>query len=171
MVVMEKQNMMLTFRGLLVEVLDGRKTMTTRIDSINRRRIYRQFHDHSAPMYAHLWWLNPRNKSEYCGKIGEVLVRDIAMVKGKNLTQGQALLDGFGEFKDPLEQYLDALAYTNALDISVVLETVWHLYKWDFDEVEFEPTMWIVYHNEGCEKRFCPICKELEESSSFAVPG
>lgn len=156
--------MMLTFTGLLLEVLEGSKEMTTRIDSPNRRRIYRKFHEHSAPMDAHLWWLNPRTQNDYCAKIGIVPVRDIAMVRGKNLNEGQAIKDGF----ESLEQYLNALAYTNNLDVRAVLETVWHLYKWRYQEIDFERPMIIVDHNEGCDRKFCPICKEQEESSSIA---
>ena len=158
--------MMLTFKGLLVEVLDGRKVMTTRIDSPNRRKIYRKFHEYSDEMDAHLWWLNPRNLSKYCGKIGTAQVRDIAMVKGCDLTDEQAVLDGFGEFMDPLEAYLDALDWTNGLTREETLDQVWHLYKWSYSEIKFEETMWIVYHDERCPGEFCPICKELEESSS-----
>jgi len=161
--------MMLTFKGLLVEVLDGRKVMTTRIGSPNRRKIYKKFHEHSEEMEAHLWWLNPRNQSVYCGKIGTAPVRDIAMVKGCNLNRVQAVLDGFGEFEDPLEAYLDALGWTNNMERNEIMGHVWHLYKWIHSEIQFEETMWIVYHDEKCPGEFCPICKELEESySSFS---
>jgi hypothetical protein len=105
-----------------------------------------------------IWWLNPRNQSKYCRRIGEAWLDFIVRLKGKDFSFTDAIRDGF----DPKEEYIQTLMITNKLTREEVLEATWYQYVWVPTNIKFET--WVQLHvanakSKNCTTQYCPLCQ------------
>ena len=122
--------MMLTFSGQLDKILDGSKTMTTRLDAkeMKYREAVRKFNAGEI-VVGHMWWKNPRTGHPECYKIGQAQIRQVGRKKGEYLDTADAIRDGF----DDLIDYKDALADLNDMGWTEVDRTTWTQIRWNKD--------------------------------------
>ena len=123
------------FTGLLPEMLDFSKGMTTRVDQV--LHYYNTFihfdpdkHKTERP-YMHMFWRNARTRHPEFYKIGVVEWWGCKRVSGYQLTKADAILDGFGKYPDPLYAYKEALAHANNLNMIQVDHSMWTQLLWD----------------------------------------
>lgn len=180
---------MLTFRVKLLEMLEGKKVTTIRLETPARKRYWdihsdptntERHHPIMSARYSQkyfdrlileekenigkLWWQNPRNRSPYCRKIGEVPLKYIERKPGYFLTTEDAKKDGFKSHGE----LVTALGQRNQISEYGVHAATWYIYSWDEMPVAFEEDMSIENHRTNrCPKLFhCPICKALENQEA-----
>jgi len=119
--------MMLTFTGQLDKILDGSKTMTTRLDAKERKyqEAVRKFRA-GEPVIAHMWWKNPRTRHPDCYKIGRVTVKQAGRKLGAYFDQEDATRDGF----TTIREYKQELARLNEMPWYEVDRTTWTQIIW-----------------------------------------
>ena len=117
--------MMLQFTGLLEKVVDGTKTMTTRVDSKGYfERMWRGGMRKLDPWWGGQWW--PKT-DKY--KIGIVDWDEMVRKKGYEFTMDDAQRDGFKDKWD----YKVVLANHNGMSIEAVNEWTWTQICWTED--------------------------------------
>ena len=135
------------FTGMLPEILDFTKEMTTRLDE--KLHYYNTFihfdqekHGRDRP-WLHMFWRNARTRHPEFYKMGIVEWWGGYRKKGTQLTLLDAILDGFGKYgDDALYAYKEALAHTNNIDMVMVDRLYWTQLLWEKDgwiEGPFKP--------------------------------
>lgn len=123
---------MLSFSGQLDKILDGTKTMTTRLDA---KGWY--INNLTKGTALHIWWRNPRNQQPDCYRIGVAVCQWIVRKEGRDFTEAQANRDGFGTLWD----YKVALANHHNMTVEQVNEWTWTQIRWG-DHHDHNP-VWI----------------------------
>ena len=166
--------MLLTFSTKLTEILEKQKWTTIRQETPTRKH---HWDIHSDPTNTtavpgvsetventwgekcHLWWLNPRNRSKYCRKIGESDLVGITRKKGEILTNDDALADGF----DSLDDLIEVLGALHNMSWKDIKETVWYINEWDSAfslSWKMEKHLVNAAMNKRCQDEYCPACKD-----------
>ena len=112
---------MLTFTGQLDKILDGTKTMTTRLDA---KGWY--FRTIAGGSVLDMWWQNPRTRKPDCYKIGRTVCYSLDRKTGAYFDQKDAEQDGF----PTIREYKEALAKLNNMPWYEVDRTMWTQIRW-----------------------------------------
>lgn len=121
------------YTGLLAEILDYRKGMTTRRD--DKLFYYKAFvtFDPDKAKREHPWlhqfWRNGRTLHPEFYKIGIVEWSSCVRKAGEYFTEEDAIRDGF----ETLEEYKFVLASHNEMSLEVVNQHVWTQLLWERD--------------------------------------
>lgn len=121
--------MMLPFTGGLEKILDGTKTMTTRLDA------KRHYYFHLNPgLPLHIWWKNPRTRHPECYRVGIVACNWVCLTGGWDFTTEEAKMDGF----DSVEDYITALGELNGMNRMEAINSSWTQINWGDNETGAE---------------------------------
>jgi hypothetical protein len=121
------------FSGLLPEILDRTKIMTTRMDENDY--YYGTFLNFDPDKFGipdprmHMFWRSPRTRNPECYKIGIVNWSMCCRKTGREFTEQDALWDGFCT----IDQYIEALGIHNHMSYWEVLDYEWTQLVWDRD--------------------------------------
>ena len=123
--------MILTFTKKRKELENGTKTTTIRIETPTRKDHYLKWAaGDSGGELAHLWWLNPRNQSPECYKIGKPPLKSIRIKTGRGLTNADALKDGFSGIKSLRDCLMDISDIHTDSEFD---RAVFYIYEWEAD--------------------------------------
>ena len=119
------------FTGLLPEILDFSKGMTTRLDA--KDYYYGTFinfdpdkHKMERP-YMHMFWQSGRTQHPEFYKIGVVEWWGCCRKTGRQFTEADAVRDGF----DSIDEYIEVLGIHNNMSYWEVLDYRWTQLLWD----------------------------------------
>lgn len=121
------------YTGLLPEILDHSKGMTTRVDA--KLFYYKSFISFDAEKakrdkpWLHQFWRNARTKHPEFYKIGIAEWSSCVRKAGEYFTEEDAIRDGFGELYD----YKVVLANHNNMTLEDVNHHVWTQILWEKD--------------------------------------